>query len=65
MVRPAPAGALRTLAGTRSYLLTLPDDERAARLADVDALAATHPDLAGRAEVDLPYVTYAYRARRR
>lgn len=60
-----PAGALRTLAGTRSYLLTLPDDERAALLAEVDALEATHPDLAGRAEIDLPYVTSAYRARRR
>jgi len=60
-----PAGALRVLAGTRSYLLTLPDDERAALLADVDALEATHPALAGRAAIDLPYVTSAYRARRR
>ncbi|MFI2101724.1 class I SAM-dependent methyltransferase [Isoptericola sp. NPDC019693] len=60
-----PTGALRTLAGTRSYLLTLPDDERAARLAEVDALVRTHPDLAGRAELDLPYVTSAYRAHRR
>lgn len=60
-----PAGALRVLAGTRSYLLTLPEDERAALLADVDALEATHPDLAGRAEIDLPYVASAYRTRRR
>ncbi|SKC66007.1 class I SAM-dependent methyltransferase [Krasilnikoviella flava] len=60
-----PAGALRTLAGTRSYLLTLPEAEREERLAEVDALVATHPDLAGRPDVDLPYVTYAYRARRR
>ncbi|MFD6177353.1 MULTISPECIES: class I SAM-dependent methyltransferase [unclassified Isoptericola] len=60
-----PAGALRMLAGTRSYLLTLPDDERAARLAEVDALVATHPALAGRAEIELPYVTHAYRATRR
>ena len=60
-----PVASLRTLAGTRSYLLTLPEDERAALLDEVDALAATHPQLAGRTEVDLPYVTYAYRARRR
>ncbi|GAB3085519.1 class I SAM-dependent methyltransferase [Isoptericola nanjingensis] len=60
-----PAGALRTLAGTRSYLLRLPEAEREARLAEVDALEDTHPDLAGRAEIELPYVTYAYRARRR
>ncbi|MFE7408790.1 class I SAM-dependent methyltransferase [Isoptericola sp. NPDC057559] len=60
-----PAGALRVLAGTRSYLLTLPDDERAARLAEVDTLVATHPALAGRTEIELPYVTHAYRATRR
>ena len=60
-----PAAALRALAGTRSYLLTLPDDERADRLAEVDALVAAHPRLAGRTEIDLPYVTRAYRARRR
>ena len=60
-----PVAALRVLAGTRSYLLTLPEDERAARLAEVDALVATHPALTGRTEVDLPYVTHAYRSRRR
>ncbi|MFC7879925.1 class I SAM-dependent methyltransferase [Isoptericola sp. NPDC057391] len=60
-----PAGALRVLAGTRSYLLSLPDAERTALLDEVDALEATHPALAGRAEIELPYVTSAYRARRR
>ncbi|MCA5894827.1 methyltransferase domain-containing protein [Isoptericola sp. NEAU-Y5] len=57
--------ALRPLASSRSYLLTLPDDERDALLDDVDTLVATHPALAGRDRVDLPYVTHAYRARRR
>ncbi|MCK9795981.1 class I SAM-dependent methyltransferase [Isoptericola sp. 4D.3] len=60
-----PAAALRTLAGTRSYLLTLPDAERAERLDEVDALVETHPVLAGRSEVRLPYVTHAFRAVRR
>ncbi len=60
--RPFPVADLGTLAASRSYVLVLPDEERAAALAQVDALAATHPDLAGRAEVDFPYVTYAWRA---
>jgi SAM-dependent methyltransferase len=57
--------SLRPLAASRSYLLTLPDDEREELLAAVDKLVATHPDLAGRDRVALPYVAHAYRARRR
>ncbi|MDM7832445.1 class I SAM-dependent methyltransferase [Cellulomonas edaphi] len=60
--RPAD---LRALAASRSFLLMMAPDEREARLAEVDRLAATHPDLAGRDVVDLPYVTYAWRATRR
>jgi hypothetical protein len=59
-----PTANLRDLAGTRSFLLTLPDDEREALLGRVDDLVVTHPDLAG-AEVAMPYVTVTYRARRR
>lgn len=54
---------LRQLAASRSYLITLPDDEREALLDAVDELVGTHPDLAGREFVELPYVTNAYRAR--
>jgi hypothetical protein len=61
-VRPA---ALRDLAASRSHLLTLPHDERAALLAEVDDLAATHPDLRGRDVVPLPYRTDCFRAARR
>ncbi|ACZ31377.1 Methyltransferase type 11 [Xylanimonas cellulosilytica DSM 15894] len=57
--------SLRALAASRSYFILLPEAEREALLAAVDELAATHPDLAGRARVTLPYVTHAYRARRR
>lgn len=57
--------ALRDLAASRSHVLTLPEDEREALLDDVDALARTHPDLARRDEVALPYVTRCWRARRR
>ena len=59
---------VRTDSGTtasRSHVLTLPEDEREALLGDVDALARTHPDLARRDEVALPYVTRCWRARRR
>ncbi|NOV98855.1 class I SAM-dependent methyltransferase [Isoptericola halotolerans] len=56
---------LRTLAGTRSYLLTLPPEQREQLLQRVDDLVVTHPDLAGTTEVAMPYVTTAYRARRR
>ncbi|KFD43326.1 hypothetical protein IU11_12480 [Cellulosimicrobium sp. MM] len=53
--------SLRPLAASRSYLLTLP---RAARGAagEIDRLVATHPDLAGRTEVDLPYLAQCWRA---
>ncbi|MCB7137909.1 class I SAM-dependent methyltransferase [Cellulosimicrobium marinum] len=56
--------SLRPLAASRSYLLTLPPDRRDALLAEVDDLASTHPDLAGRTEVDLPYVARCWRAER-
>ncbi|HEY0118391.1 MAG TPA: class I SAM-dependent methyltransferase [Cellulomonas sp.] len=62
--QPVTTAGLRTLAGTRSFLLTMPDDQREARLAEVDRLAATHPSLAGRPQVPLPYVTHAWRATR-
>lgn len=45
------------LAASRSYLITMPADERAAALAQVRHLLDTHPALAGRAEIVLPYVT--------
>ena len=55
------AGDLRTLAASRSHLLTLPAAERDALLDEVDELARTHPDLAGRDLVDVPYLTHCYR----
>ncbi len=60
-----PTADLRALAGSRSYLLTLPEPERDQLLQRVDDLVVTHPDLAGTQEIAMPYVTTAYRARRR
>lgn len=60
-----PPDDLVRLAGTRSYALVLPPDERAALLDRVRALVTTHPDLVGRHRVPVPYVTRVYTARRR
>jgi SAM-dependent methyltransferase len=58
-IRPT---TLRALAASRSYLLTLPTARREELLAEIDDLVATHPDLAGRPEVDLPYRAECWRA---
>jgi SAM-dependent methyltransferase len=53
---------LLDLVASRSYVILLPSDERAALLAQVRQLIATHPALVGRTEFDLPYVTQCVRA---
>lgn len=53
------------LVHTRSYWLTAPSDERQRVDRELRELFATHPDLAGRKTVDLPYRTLVFRARRR
>lgn len=60
-----PVTDLRPLAASRSYLLMLPNAERDRILADIDQLIATHPDLTGRDHITLPYITNAYRVRRK
>lgn len=58
------AGDLRTLAASRSHLLTVDPQTRDALLADVDALVATHPALAGRDRITVPYRAECFRSRR-
>ncbi|MFC7535209.1 class I SAM-dependent methyltransferase [Actinoplanes sp. GCM10030250] len=53
---------LLDLVASRSRIILLPADERAAVLAQVRQLMATHPALLGRAEYDLPYITECTRA---
>jgi SAM-dependent methyltransferase len=48
---------LLDLVASRSTVILLPADERAAVLREVRQLMATHPDLVGRTEFQLPYVT--------
>ena len=57
-----PARALVDYVASRSYIITMPEAERAAVLDAVRGLLATHPALAGRAEVSLPQVTRCIRA---
>lgn len=58
------ADELRTLAASRSHLLVMEPDGREEILAAVDELVATHPQLRGRAHIDLPYRASCWRARR-
>jgi SAM-dependent methyltransferase len=53
---------LLDLVASRSGIILLPADQRAAVLAQVRQLMATHPALLGRGEYDLPYVTECARA---
>ncbi|MET0422223.1 MAG: class I SAM-dependent methyltransferase [Actinoplanes sp.] len=50
------------LVASRSGIILLPPDERAAVLGEVRRLIATHPDLVGRTEFTLPYITECVRA---
>ena len=56
------ADELLDLVASRSGIILLPADERAAVLAQVRQLVATHPALLGRGAYDLPYVTECTRA---
>jgi len=56
-----PDAALAMVA-SRSYVITLPDQDRETLLDEVRVLLSTHPDTAGRSVVQLPYVTRCSRA---
>jgi SAM-dependent methyltransferase len=53
---------LLDLVASRSRIILMPADERAAVLAQVRQLTATHPALLGRESYELPYVTECVRA---
>ena len=56
------AAALIDLLVSRSYVIVLPEAERATLLADVRRFLATDPLTAGKAEISAPYVTRCSRA---
>jgi SAM-dependent methyltransferase len=55
---------LLDMVASRSYVILLPSEQRETLLARVRQLAGTHPALAGRAQIPLPYVTWCWRTRR-
>ncbi|MEV7597210.1 methyltransferase domain-containing protein [Kitasatospora sp. NPDC089797] len=57
-----PAG-LVDLVASRSYVIALPETERTRLLADVEQLVTTHPALAGRETIAMPYLTRCTRVR--
>jgi SAM-dependent methyltransferase len=59
-----PAGLI-ALMRSRSYYLTATPDRRAALDSGIGELTERHPDLSGRSEFALPYVTRVFRASRR
>jgi len=59
----APAD-LVDLVATRSRVQVMDEDERADLLRRVGEFAATHPALAGRVRIEVPYVTSCWRATR-
>ncbi|NEE02274.1 class I SAM-dependent methyltransferase [Phytoactinopolyspora halotolerans] len=62
-VRMTPEG-LVGLIRSRSYYLVSPPDEQDRLDAAVRGFCAEHPDLAGKPEFELPYLTYVFRAGR-
>jgi hypothetical protein len=60
--RPTTPAGIIDLVASRSYIITMPQDQRAAVLARVQRLLDTHSGLAGAAEISMPYVTRCSRA---
>jgi SAM-dependent methyltransferase len=59
-----PAHQVAELVSTWSRVSTLPTSRREALLRAVRDLMATHPDIAGASEIDLPYICAAYQYQR-
>jgi SAM-dependent methyltransferase len=62
-VHPIDRDQLLDMVASRSYIITRPAAQRAAVLAEVRRLADTHPALAGRVRLAMPYRTECFRAR--
>jgi len=61
---PHTPESLLELMRSRSWHLTASPERRAEMDAAILGLCATHPELAGKTQFDLPYLTRAYRTRR-
>ncbi|MFG2075518.1 Methyltransferase domain-containing protein [Nonomuraea maritima] len=61
--QPMPREGLVDLVASRSYVISLADADRRRLLDEVAELLDTHPDLKGRDEITVPYVTHCTRLR--
>jgi SAM-dependent methyltransferase len=55
--QPVTRQEVLDLVASRSYVITMPDQERSQLLGEVAELLSDHPALSGRDEIELPYVT--------
>jgi SAM-dependent methyltransferase len=55
--QPVTRQEVLDLVASRSYVITMPDQERGQLLGEVAELLSDHPALSGRDEIELPYVT--------
>ncbi|GAA4586745.1 class I SAM-dependent methyltransferase [Planotetraspora phitsanulokensis] len=55
---------LLDMVASRSYVIALPDLDRQRLLGEVEELLDSHPDLKGRSEITMPYITRCTRVRR-
>jgi hypothetical protein len=60
--QPLDRELLVSLVRSRSYVATLPDDERRTVLSRIGGLCEEHPQLTGRTRFPMPYRTLVYRA---
>jgi len=60
--RPMGEERLVALLASRSYVIVAPEEERQRFFAAVRELVATHPELAGRESIAMPYITRCFRA---
>jgi SAM-dependent methyltransferase len=61
--QPVTRQEILDLVGSRSYVITMPGDERSELLAEVAELLGDHPALRGHDEIEMPYVTRCTRLR--
>jgi SAM-dependent methyltransferase len=55
--QPVTRQEVLDLVASRSYVITMPEQERSRLLGEVAELLGDHPDLRGRDEIEMPYVT--------
>ena len=55
--QPVTRQEVLDLVASRSYVITMPDQERSRLLGEVAELLSDHPALSGRDEIELPYVS--------